>query len=33
MLWIGIAEVGNIRGECEEDGGTDCEVGESDTDW
>jgi len=33
MLWNGSAEVGNIRSECEEDEGTDCEVGESDTDW
>jgi len=29
----GSAEVGNIRSECEEDEGTDCEVGESDTVW
>jgi hypothetical protein len=33
MLWNGSAEVGNIRSGCEEDEGTDCEVGESDTDW
>jgi hypothetical protein len=26
MLW-------NVRGECEGDGGTDCEGGESDSDW
>jgi len=24
---------GNIRSECEEDEGTDCKVGNSDTDW
>jgi hypothetical protein len=27
------AEVGNIRSECEEDEGTDCDVAEIDTDW
>jgi hypothetical protein len=26
MLW-------NVRSECEEDEGSDCEVGDSDTDW
>jgi hypothetical protein len=24
---------GDLRSECEEDGGTDCEDGNSDTDW
>jgi hypothetical protein len=33
VMLNGSAEVGNIRSECEEDEGTDCEVGESDTDW
>ena len=28
MLWNG-----NVRSECEEDEGTDCEGGDSDTDW
>ena len=33
-LWNGTEEeVGNIRSECEEDEGTDCEDGDSDTDW
>jgi hypothetical protein len=32
MLWNGSAEVGNVRSECEEDEGTECEVGENDTD-
>jgi len=33
MLWNGSEEDGNVRSECEEDEGTECEVGESDTDW
>jgi hypothetical protein len=33
LLWNGSEEVGNVRSECEEDEGTDCEVGDSDTDW
>jgi hypothetical protein len=33
VMLNGSAEVGNIRSECEEDEGTDCEVGENDTDW
>jgi hypothetical protein len=27
MLWNGSGEGGNVRGECEEDEGTDCEDG------
>ena len=33
FLWNGSEGVGNVRSECEEDGGTDCEVRDSDTDW
>ena len=33
MLWNGNEEDRNVRSECEEDEGTDCEDGESDTDW
>jgi hypothetical protein len=33
MLWSGSEEGGNVRGECEEDKGTDCEDEDSDTDW
>jgi len=33
MLWNGIKEVGNVRSEGEEDEDTECEGGESDTDW
>jgi hypothetical protein len=33
MLWNDSEENGDIRSECEEDGGTDCEDGNSDTDW
>ena len=33
MLWKGSEEAGNIGSECEEDEGTDCENGDSDTDW
>jgi len=29
----GTEEDGNVRNECEEDGDTDCEDGDSDTDW
>jgi len=31
MLWNGSKEGGNVRSECEEDEGTDCEGGDSDT--
>jgi hypothetical protein len=30
VLWNGSAEDGNVRSECEEDEGTDCEDGDSD---
>jgi len=33
MLWNGCDEDGNVRSECEEDGGTDCDDGESDNEW
>jgi len=33
MLWNGSEQDGNIRSECAEDKGTDCEDGDSDTDW
>jgi hypothetical protein len=33
MLWNGSNEDGNVRSECEGDEGTDCEDGDSDTDW
>ena len=33
MLWNSSEEDGNVRGECEEVGGTDCEDGDSNTDW
>ena len=33
MLWNGSEEDGNVRSECEEDEGTACEDGDSDTDW
>ena len=33
LLWNGGEEVENVRSECEEDEGTDCEDGDSDTDW
>ena len=33
MLWNGSEEDGNVRSECEGDEGTDCEDGDSDTDW
>jgi len=32
-LWNSSEEDGNVRTECEEDEGTDCEDGDSDTDW
>jgi len=32
-LWNDPEGNGDIRSECEEDKGTDCEVGNSDTDW
>ena len=33
MLWNDNVEDGNVRSECGEDEGTDCEDGDSDTDW
>jgi len=33
MLWNSSEEEGNVRNECEEDEGTDCEDGDSDSDW
>ena len=33
MLWSGSEESGNGRRECKEKEGTDCEDGDSDTDW
>ena len=33
MLWNDDKEDGNVRSECKEDEGTDCEDGDSDTDW
>jgi hypothetical protein len=33
MLWYGSEEVGNVTDECEQDDGTYCEDGNSDTDW
>jgi hypothetical protein len=33
MLWNGNKEDRNVRSECEKAEGTDCEDGESDTDW
>jgi hypothetical protein len=32
-LWSGCEEGGNVTSVCEEDEGTDCEDGDSDTDW
>jgi hypothetical protein len=32
-LWNNSEEDGNVRSECEEDESTDCEDGDSDTDW
>jgi len=33
VLWNGSVEVGNVRIECEEDEGMDCEDGDVDIDW
>jgi len=33
MLWNGSEEDGDVSSECEQDEGTDCEDGDSDTDW
>jgi hypothetical protein len=33
MLWNDSEEDGDVRCECEEDEGTDCEDGDRDTDW
>jgi len=33
MLWNGVKENENVRNECEEDEGTDCGDGDTDTDW
>jgi hypothetical protein len=33
MLWNDSEEDGDVRSECEEDEGTDCEDGDSDMDW
>ena len=33
MVWNGSEEDGNVRSECEEDKGTECEDVDSDTDW
>ena len=33
MFWNGGKEDGNVKNECEEDESTDCEDGQSDTDW
>ena len=33
MLWNGSEEDWNVRRECEEDEGTDCVDGDSNTDW
>jgi hypothetical protein len=33
MLWNGSEVGGNVRSECEEDKGTDCEDGDIDTYW
>jgi hypothetical protein len=32
-LWNGREKIGNVMSGCEEDEGTDCEDGESDTNW
>jgi len=32
-LWNGLKENENVRNECEEDEGTDCEDGDNNTDW
>jgi len=33
MLWNGSKEDGNVKCKCVRDEGTDCEDGDSDTDW
>ena len=33
MLWNDSEEDGDVRDECEEDEGTDCDNGDNDTDW
>ena len=33
MLWTDSEEDGDVRSECVEDEGTDCEDGDNDTDW
>ena len=33
MMWNGGEEDEDVRNECEEDEGTDCEDGDSDADW
>jgi len=33
LLWKISEKERNVRSECEEDDGTDCEDGDSDTDW
>ena len=33
VLWNGSEEDGNVRSEGEEDEGTDCDDGDSDTEW
>ena len=33
LLWNDIKEDGQVRSKCGEDEGTDCEDGDSDTDW
>jgi len=33
MLWDDCEEVGNVWSDCEEGGGTNCEDGDSDTEW
>ena len=32
-LWNSSEEDGNVKSQCKENGGTDCEDGDSDTDW
>ena len=33
MLWNGSEEDGDVRSECDEGEGTECEDGDSDTEW
>jgi len=33
VLWNGSEEDGNVRSECEEDEGTECKHGDSNTEW